>query len=370
MGSSRRGARRLLAILAAVALLAGCAVLRDREGGVAPIAGTSERDRVAERSQLSDEAVTALIPETEPGCVAAVAVEGSIIWEGAGGLFDTEKGTRLTTETRFDIASVSKQFTATAILMLQREGLLSVSDPVGKYVKDLPSWGSTVTLDQLIHHTSRIPDFWTELDDMGVSFLGPADQQTTLQAIRRLTTLETGKGYVYTNANYVLLAEVVRRVSGESLPHFLAQRVFAPLGLDMAVAPASHAAGIATPYGDDLNVQWSGWSAYGHTGIISTAATWPAGATSTAPATSSRRTSPSERSTRARTSSTPPGSTSRWTATSITPGTGAATSRSSPSRPTARRRSRSSATGISPTVSGSLTRSGRSGIRRRSTDSA
>jgi CubicO group peptidase (beta-lactamase class C family) len=262
---------RALVVVASISLLAGCAVVRDRPGADAPVAGTEERDRIAEDSLLSDEALAALVPETEPGCSAAVAVEGSVIWAGAAGLDNLTAKTPLTTETRFDIASVSKQFTATAILMLQRDGKLSLTDPVGTYVTGLPSWGATVTLDQLIHHTSRIPDFWSELDDMGVGFLGPADQQTTLQAIARLTTLEPGKGYLYTNANYVLLAEVVRRVSGDSLPHFLAERVFTPLGLEMTVAPASHAAGIATPYGDDLHVQWSGWSAYGHTGIITTA---------------------------------------------------------------------------------------------------
>ena len=270
MRLSRRVGRALV-VVAAVSLLVGCAVVRDRPGGDAPIVGTAERDQIAEDSRLSDEALAALVPETEPGCSAAVAVEGTVLWAGAAGLADRKAKTPLTIETRFDIASVSKQFTATAILMLQREGKLSVKDAVGKYISGLPSWGATVTLDQLIHHTSRIPDFWSELDDSGVSFLGAADQQTTLQAIARLTTLEPGKGYLYTNANYVLLAEVVRRVSGESLPHFLADRVFTPLGLDMAVAPASHAAGIATPYADDLNVQWSGWTAYGHTGIITTA---------------------------------------------------------------------------------------------------
>jgi CubicO group peptidase (beta-lactamase class C family) len=262
---------RVLAVIASVSLLAGCAVVRDRPGALVPVAGTEGRDQLAQQSALSDEALAALVGENEPGCSAAVAVEGTVLWAGAGGLADRAAKTPLTTETLFDIASVSKQFTATAILMLQREGLLSVTDHISEYVPGLPSWGATVTLDQLIHHTSRIRDFWGELDDVGVGFLDATDQATTLQAIRRLTELEPGTGYLYANANYVLLAEVVRKVSGESLPHFLAERVFTPLGLEMAVAPGSHADGIATPYGDDLNVQWSGWAAYGHTGIITTA---------------------------------------------------------------------------------------------------
>lgn len=268
---SRVAALGLAVAAASALLLAGCAVAPNRVSVETPLAGTQERDRIAERSELSDEAITRLVPENEPGCSAAVAKRGEILWAGAAGLADLAAGTPVTTETRFDIASVSKQFTATAILMLQREGKLSISDPVGAYVDGLPSWGSKVTLDQLIHHTSRVKDFWSELDDAGIGFLEPADQQTTVEAIARETELEPGNGYLYSNANYVLLAEVVHRVTGETLPDFLAERVFAPLGLEMVVAPTLHAADIALPYGDDLQLQWSGWTAYGHIGIITTA---------------------------------------------------------------------------------------------------
>ncbi len=251
--------------------LAACAVPPDREAGDGPIAGTLQRDNRAELSQRSDEALASLVPADQPGCSAAVAVDGEAIWAGAGGLADLAAGTPVTPATRFDIASVSKQFTATAILMLQREGLLSVDDPIGAYVDGLPPWGSTVTLDQLIHHTSRIPDFWVELDEVGIGFAQGADQQTTLAAIRREKTVEPGSGYTYSNSNYVLLAEVVARVSGLTLPDFLAQRVFTPLGLDMVVAPTLRAPDVARSYGDALELQESGWTAYGHTGIITTA---------------------------------------------------------------------------------------------------
>ncbi len=250
--------------------LGGCAVAPDRETPGTPITGTLIRDRIAELSERSDEAIASLVPADQPGCSAAVGVDGEVAWAGAGGLADLAAGTPVTTATRFDIASVSKQFTATAILMLQREGLLSLSDPIGTYVDGLPPWGRTVTLDQLIHHTSRLPDFWVELDDAGIGFTSGADQQTTVQAIRRETRLEPGEGYEYSNSNYVLLAEVVARVSGQTLPDFLAARIFTPLGLDMVVAPTLHAPDIARAYGDDLALQESGWTAYGHTGIITT----------------------------------------------------------------------------------------------------
>ncbi len=260
-----------LVVSTALAVLAGCAVpTSPRFAAQIPRAQVQERERLVALRLLSDQVVIDLVPAAEPGCSAAVGVEGTVMWAGAGGLADLPAGIPVTTATRFDMASVSKQFTATAVLMLQREGLLSVADPVGTYVDGLPEWAATVTLDQLIHHTSRIPDYWVELDDIGIGFSQAADQLTTLDAIRRQDDLEPGTGFLYSNSNYVLLAEVVGRVSGQPLPDFLAERIFAPLDLDMVLAPTLHAPDIALSYDDNLQLQEAGWTSYGHTGIIST----------------------------------------------------------------------------------------------------
>ncbi len=257
------------ALLCVATLLIGCAAESTPDSTPSPSA-TAELE-VEQHSRLSDELLADLVPAAQPGCSAAVAVKGQVAWAGAAGLADLEQGIPVTTSTRFDIASVSKQFTATAILMLQREGLLSVDDPVGRYVDDLPDWADEVTLDQLIHHTSRIPDFWVELDAAGIGFTDPADQATTLAAIARETELDPdATGYSYSNSNYVLLAEVVEQVSGSPLPEFLAERVFAPLDLDMVVAPTLTGSDIARPYGDDLQIEEGAWTAYGHIGIITT----------------------------------------------------------------------------------------------------
>lgn len=267
--------RFVAACLLAAGALAGCAVnhpsLLDRAAADGPMPATVARERIAAQSAESDAALAARVPADRPGCSAAVAVEGAVVWAGATGLADLAARTPVTTSTRFDIASVSKQFTATAILMLQREGLLALGDPIGAYVDDLPAWGATVTLDQLMHHTSRIPDYWVELGEVGIGFNQGADQATTLDAIRRERRLDEGTGYAYSNSNYVLLAKVVGRVSGQALPEFLATRIFAPLGLDMVVAPTLHAPDVALSYDDDLNLQESGWTSYGHSGIVTTA---------------------------------------------------------------------------------------------------
>lgn len=256
----------VVACLSALALLAGCAATPPTLT-IGPRIHSLSTDK---RIMLSDAAVTELIDAERPGCSAAVAVRGEVVWAGATGIADLGAGAPVTTETRFDMASVAKQFTATAILMLQRDGALKLADPVGSYVDGLPAWGRTVTLDQLMHHTSRVPDYWSELDEDGIGFSDPADQARILDAIRELTRLETGSGYSYSNSNYVLLAEVVARVSGQPLPAFLAERIFTPLGLDMELAPGLVAPDIALSYDDNDGYQPPAWTAYGAIGIITT----------------------------------------------------------------------------------------------------
>ncbi|WP_395638093.1 serine hydrolase domain-containing protein [Pseudolysinimonas sp.] len=258
------------AVIAASALvLVGCAATPPQLG-IGPRAHSTTT--IDKRTLESDAALTRLIADDRPGCSGAVGIRGDVVWAGATGLADLTAGTPVTTATRFDMASVSKQFTATAILMLQRDGALSLSDPVSTYVDGLPRWGTTVTLDALMHHTARVPDYWTVLDDDGIGFSDPADHGTILQAIRRLPRLSAGSGYEYSNSNYVLLAEVVARVSGMPLPQFLDERIFTPLGLDMVLAPSLVAPDVALSYDDAENFQPPGWTAYGAIGIFTTPA--------------------------------------------------------------------------------------------------
>jgi CubicO group peptidase (beta-lactamase class C family) len=252
--------------LSTLALFAGCAATPPTLSSPTRLHATAADKRLV----MSDTAVTELVDPGRPGCSAAVGVQGEVIWAGATGIADLSTGAPVTTETRFDMASVAKQFTATAILMLQRDGALSLADPVAGYVDGLPSWGRSVTLDQLIHHTARVPDYWTVLDDDGIGFSDPADHARILDAIRRLPRLESGTGYNYSNSHYVLLAEVVARVSGLPLPQFLAERIFTPLGLDMELTPSLVAPDVALSYDDNDGFQPPGWTAYGAIGIFTT----------------------------------------------------------------------------------------------------
>jgi CubicO group peptidase (beta-lactamase class C family) len=267
---SSRAGRALLAAACILALTGCAAAPPSRHPPSTGLAAERSDAVLAEKMALSDEVIADYVAADQPGCSAAVGRKGTVLWAGAGGLADMGAGIPVTTSTRFDMASISKQFTATAILMLQREGSLSLSDPISAYVDGLPAWGASVTIEQLMHQTSRIPDYWVELDKIDIGFSDPADQAATVAAIRREKKLEPGSGFLYSNSNYVLLAEVVQRVSGQALPEFLAARIFEPLGLAMVLAPTLHAEDIALSYDDNLNLQEAGWTSYGHTGIITT----------------------------------------------------------------------------------------------------
>jgi len=176
-----------------------------------------------------------------------------VIWAGARGVADTATGAKITTDTVFDIASVSKQFTATAILLLVDAGRLTLDDPLSEHVPGLPAWAATVTVAQLMHQTSGIPDYIGLLADAGYQDSDPTTQEQALQALVGVSSLEfePGARFEYSNSNYLLLAEIVQRVSGEALPGYLSAQIFQPLDLAMVMDPGGNIAGKAKSYGQD-----------------------------------------------------------------------------------------------------------------------
>jgi CubicO group peptidase (beta-lactamase class C family) len=197
-------------------------------------------DDSASRAARSDDLLERTLSPDEPGCSAAVGVEGEVVWAGARGLADLATGRALTPATTLDIASVSKQFTATAVLLLAGEGRLALTDPLSRWVPGLPTWSDQVTIDQLLHHTSAIPDYGTLLSAAGYELSDPTTQQQALAAIARIQSLNGRlQGmFRYSNSNYVLLAEVVASAGQQPLPEFARTRIFEPLALDMAIDPS------------------------------------------------------------------------------------------------------------------------------------
>ena len=248
---------RIVAPLVTVLLLCACgrtAVTVDTSTVSSTSAsGTASAAATADQAARSLKVLDRATKKSKPGCSAAVGIAGKVVWAGAGGVADLDSGATITTDTAFDIASVSKQFTATAALLLAGDGELSQDDPLANHIPGLPAWSRTVTVGQLIHQTSGIPDYVGLLYDAGYEDGDRTTNADALNAIAEVTDLEfePGTQWDYSNSNYLLLGQVVEAASGQSLSEFLRAEIFTPLGLDMVLDPARPVPTLAVPYTRD-----------------------------------------------------------------------------------------------------------------------
>ena len=166
-----------------------------------------------------------------PGCVAAASRHGKLVLNRAYGLADLERGVPLSTDSVFDVASIRKQFVAAAVLLLVEEGRLSLADDVRKHVPELPDYGRTITLDQMLTHTSGLRD-WVPLQNWTTN---SSDPVMTMILRQRGLNFAPGEEWSYSNSGYVLLAEVVARTTRMTFPEFARTRLFEPLGMKSAI---------------------------------------------------------------------------------------------------------------------------------------
>jgi CubicO group peptidase (beta-lactamase class C family) len=229
----------------------------------------------ADATARSQHVLDATIDAGAPGCSATVGVKGKVIWTGIRGVADMSRGDPITTHTVFDIASVSKQFTATGLLLLVDGGKLTLNDPLSRYVPELPTWASTVTVEQLMHQTSGIPEYVGLLEAQGFQLADQTTEDQALQALVDVPKLEfpPGSQFQYSNSNYLLLGEIIHRVAREPLPQFLSERIFQPLGLSMVVDPTGPIPDKAVSYekgSEGYRETKSGWEQVGDGGIQTT----------------------------------------------------------------------------------------------------
>ena len=163
---------------------------------------------------------------TAPGCVCAVSQNGKLIVNRAYGSADLERNVPIDTNTIFDAGSIQKQFVAAATLLLVEDGKIALTDDIHKYIPELPDYGSTITIDQLMTHTSGLRE-WTGL----LTFAG--DKPTVYNLILRQHQLnfKPGESWSYSTSGFVLLKEVVARVSKMLFGEFMQRRIFDTLGM-------------------------------------------------------------------------------------------------------------------------------------------
>jgi CubicO group peptidase (beta-lactamase class C family) len=190
--------------------------------------------QVQEKAQkAADEIFSDLTKAGSPGCALAVARDGKILYEKGYGLANIEENVEITPQTVFDIGSTSKQFTAASILLLEKQGKLSIHDDIRKYLPEIPNYGHTITILHLLNHTSGLRDYLALFELAGVNIDSVTNDDDALAIIARQKALnfEPGSEWLYSNSGYFLLSVIVQRVSGKTLRDFAAENIFQPLDM-------------------------------------------------------------------------------------------------------------------------------------------
>jgi CubicO group peptidase (beta-lactamase class C family) len=195
----------------------------------------------APRESRAQDKATAAVDEVfadftkagSPGCAVAVYRNGRVSYSRGYGLANIEEDVPITSESVFDIGSTSKQFTAASILLLEKQGKLSVNDDVRKYIPELPDYGPKITILHLLNHTSGLRDYLTLMDLAGINTDSVTTDEDALQIITRQKALNfaPGSDWLYSNTGFFLLSIIVKRVSGKTLREFAAENIFTPLGM-------------------------------------------------------------------------------------------------------------------------------------------
>ena len=180
------------------------------------------------------DAVFADLDRDGPGASVGVLLDGEVVHRAGYGIAHLDHGVPITPGTVFDIASISKQFGAMAVLLLEADGRLDLDEDVRAYVPELPDFGVRITPRHLIHHTSGIRD-WVHV--MSLAGLERSDVISFDRILRMLfeqqaVNFDPGAEYAYSNTGYNLLARVVEAQSGMSFREFTRQRIFEPLGMN------------------------------------------------------------------------------------------------------------------------------------------
>jgi D-alanyl-D-alanine carboxypeptidase len=198
-----------------------------------------------------DAAVNQVLSSTKvPSASIAIVMDGQIAYLQAYGQARLSPPTEATPQMQYSVGSISKQFTAAAILLLAQQHKLTLDDPVGKYLPDLTRAGE-VTIRMLLSHTSGYQDYWPE-DYVMTSMMVPTTAQHILDVwAKRPLDFEPGTQWQYSNTNFVIAGRIVEQLSGMPLIDLLKKRIFLPLGMndvydaDAARLPATDPIGYA-----------------------------------------------------------------------------------------------------------------------------
>jgi CubicO group peptidase (beta-lactamase class C family) len=189
------------------------------------------------------DSVFAFVKPGAPGCAVGIYRNGELAWARGYGLASVELQVPITHRTVFDLGSTSKQFTAALTLLLVAEGAVQLDAPVRRYIPELPAWGDTTTVRQLLHHIAGVRDYLTLFVLGGIMTEDLTTQAEAVRAVARQRALDfpPGSAFSYSNSGYLLLAEIVARRSGKSFAQNARERIFTPLGMTHTMMLDNHA---------------------------------------------------------------------------------------------------------------------------------
>ena len=214
-----------------------------------------------------------------PGVAVAVDRGGGIIYKRGFGMSNLELSVPIQTDSIFHIASISKQFAAMSVVLLEQQGKLSVDDDIRKYIKEVPDFGETITIRHLANHTSGLRDQWELLGLAGWRQEDLKTNEDVLDLVGRQKALnfKPGEEYLYCNTGYTLLAILVGRVSGKSLREFADENIFIPLGMnhthfhnDMSEIVVGRTQAYVPGRGGSFRISIPNFNTYGATSLFTT----------------------------------------------------------------------------------------------------
>jgi CubicO group peptidase (beta-lactamase class C family) len=172
-----------------------------------------------------------------PGCALSIIRDGEIWYNRGYGMADLEHDIPISSNTVFYVGSVSKQFTALSLLLLEEEGKLSLDDNIRKYLPEFPEYNRPITIRQLIHHTSGIRDYLLLWYISGKDYLDymPEVEVYKLICSQKELDFSPGERHAYSNSGYFLSSLIISKVSGKSLREYAEENIFKPLGMKNSV---------------------------------------------------------------------------------------------------------------------------------------
>ncbi|MEM6803460.1 MAG: serine hydrolase domain-containing protein, partial [Bacteroidota bacterium] len=172
--------------------------------------------------------------QDSPGCSVWVYHNGKIAYKKSFGMANIADSIPIESTTQFHVASITKQFTGMAIAILEDRGLINKDEEIIEYIAEIPNYGASISIRNLLNHTSGIPDYQYLEDLAGIDGHQGISRETFFDLLHSKASLnnQPGERYIYSNSNYVLLALIVEKVAHMTFPEFVKKEIFAPLNMN------------------------------------------------------------------------------------------------------------------------------------------